>query len=116
MHETPVTASTAPRGSARRSWIRALELTKVLEDAPATTLVSQFDALAGQHGDRPALLGEGEQFSFRELAARSHRYARWAIAQELAPGDVVCLLMPNRPEYLAIWLGLTRAGCVVALL
>jgi len=29
---------------------------------------------------------------------------------------VVGLLMPNRPEYLAIWLGITRVGGVVALL
>src|SRR5208337_1080290 len=47
---------------------------------------------------------------------RSNRYARWARAQGLAKGDVVCLLMPNRPEYLAIWIGVTRAGGVVALL
>src|SRR5262249_34132169 len=31
-------------------------------------------------------------------------------------GDVVCLLMPNRPEYMAIWLGITRVGGIVALL
>jgi fatty-acyl-CoA synthase len=31
-------------------------------------------------------------------------------------GDAVCLLMPNRPEYLAIWTGIGRAGGVVALL
>jgi len=30
--------------------------------------------------------------------------------------DTVCLLMPNRPEFLAIWIGVTRAGGVVALL
>ena len=29
---------------------------------------------------------------------------------------MVCLLMPNRPEYMAIWLGLTRVGGVVALI
>jgi fatty-acyl-CoA synthase len=27
----------------------------------------------------------------------------------------VCLMMPNRPEYMAIWLGITRAGATVAL-
>ncbi len=31
-------------------------------------------------------------------------------------GDVVALLMPNRPEYMAVWLGLTRIGAVVALI
>ncbi|HLJ72433.1 MAG TPA: long-chain-acyl-CoA synthetase, partial [Roseiarcus sp.] len=31
-------------------------------------------------------------------------------------GDPVCLLMPNRPDYVAIWLGVTQIGGVVALL
>jgi fatty-acyl-CoA synthase len=34
----------------------------------------------------------------------------------LEPGSVVCLLMENCPDYLAAWLGLTRAGITVALL
>src|SRR5207302_8579975 len=49
-------------------------------------------------------------------AARSNRYARWARAQAIGKGDTVCLMMPNRPEYLALWLGITRVGGVVALL
>ena len=57
-----------------------------------------------------------ERLSYRALASRANRYARWARAQGLAKGDVVCLIMPNRPEYMAIWLGLTQAGAVVALI
>ncbi len=75
-----------------------------------------IDELAERHGDKPALLSDRETFSYRALAERSRRYTRWALAQGLAKGDVVALLMPNRPEYLAIWLGLTRAGATVALL
>ena len=75
-----------------------------------------IEELARNAGDAPALLSDRESFSYRELAARANRYARWALQQGLAKGDVVCLLMPNRPEYLAIWLGITRVGGVVALL
>src|SRR5262249_33124110 len=53
---------------------------------------------------------------FRDLAERSNRYARWALTQGLVKGDVVSLFMPNRPEYLAAWMGITRVGGVVALL
>jgi fatty-acyl-CoA synthase len=74
------------------------------------------DELAEQHGDAPALLSDRERFSYRELAARSNRYARWGLAQGITKGDAVCLMMPNRPEFLALWLGLTRIGGVVALL
>src|SRR5262249_40218291 len=53
--------------------------------------------------------------TYGALAERANRYVRWALDQGLAPGDVVCLLMPNRPEYMAIWLGISRVGGVVAL-
>ena len=99
-----------------QAWVRALEYTKVGPDARPAVLACRLNALAGTHGDRPALSGEEEQFSYRDLAAQSNRYARWAMAQGLAKGDVVCLLMPNRPDYVAIWLGVTRTGCAVALI
>ena len=47
--------------------------------------------------------------------ARSNRYARWAWRKAKGKGDTICL-MPNRPEFLALWLGVTRIGGVVALL
>ena len=42
------------------------------------------------------------------------RVGRWGRVSR--PGDVVCLLMPNCPEYMAIWLGITRVGGIVSLL
>jgi fatty-acyl-CoA synthase len=34
----------------------------------------------------------------------------------LKPGEAVALLCPNRAEYVAVWLGLTRIGAIVALI
>jgi fatty-acyl-CoA synthase len=56
------------------------------------------------------------ELDLRALAARANQYARWALEQGLAKGDVVCLLMTNRPEYFAVWLGITSVGAVVSLL
>ena len=72
--------------------------------------------IARTRGDAPALLSRGECLTFRALADRSARYARWATERGLAKGDVVALLMPNCPEYMAVWLGITSVGGVVALL
>ncbi len=47
-------------------------------------------------------------------APTATRAGRWRRASR--KGDTVCLLMPNRPEFLALWLGVTRVGGVVALL
>jgi fatty-acyl-CoA synthase len=105
-----------PRGGqALQAWLRALSSVRILEQAPDTTLPTLLEKLADAHGDRLALLGEGDNVSYRALAARANRVARWASAKGFEPGAVICLLMPNCPDYVAIWLGLTRAQCVVAL-
>jgi fatty-acyl-CoA synthase len=53
--------------------------------------------------------------TYRALAERTNQCTRWALHHHLGKGDTVCLLMPNRPEYMAIWLGIARTGCAVAL-
>ena len=96
--------------------LRALKMTTHIAKNPTRLFPNVIEELAERYGDKPALLSERERLSYRELAEHSNRYARWAIGQYVGRGDVVCLLMPNRPEYMAIWLGVTRAGGVAALL
>jgi len=109
-------ADPTPSGNATQAWIRALSAVKILDQAPTVTLPALLDGLAETHGARIALTGEGQELSYRTLAARANRIARWAVAQGFAKGEVVALLMPNCPDYVATWLGLTRAGCIVALI
>ena len=104
------------RKSPAKAWIAALESVKRLEDQPGLTLPQLMHELAAAHGARPALLGEDGALSYTELAKRADLYASWAASQGIGTGDVVCLMMPNCPEYFAIWLGITQAGGVVALL
>jgi hypothetical protein len=116
MDDVLSSVKTADGRSAAKGWLRALELTKPIERCPRRVLPVIVHELAEAHGDAPALLSERECFSFSDLARRMNRYARWALGQGIGAGDVVCLLMPNRPEYMAIWLGITRVGGVVALI
>jgi len=99
-----------------KAWVRALERTASIERDPALTL----PVLIGRHGERfgdaPALVSTDVSFSYRQLAAACHRYARWGLARGLSRGDTVCLLMANCPDYLAIWLGLSGIGATVALI
>jgi fatty-acyl-CoA synthase len=101
---------------AKKAWVRALERTAAIERHPRRTLPLLIAELAERHDSSPALVSPEASLSYRALAQRVNRYARWALAQRLAPGDVVCLLMENCPDYLAAWLGLTRVGVTVALL
>jgi fatty-acyl-CoA synthase len=96
--------------------LRALRMTTHIAKNPTRLFPHVIEELAERYGDRPALVSDRERLSYRELAEHSNRYARWALGQRIGKGEVVCLLMPNRPEYVAIWLGITRAGGAVALL
>jgi fatty-acyl-CoA synthase len=110
------TLQLATNPSPAKMWLRALELTAPIPDNPNRIFPNVVEELAEKFGGAPALLAEGEVLSYRELAERSNQYARWALDHGLGQGGVVCLLMPNCPEYMAIWLGITRIGGVVALL
>jgi fatty-acyl-CoA synthase len=103
-------------GSALQAWVRALEATAPIAARPRRLLPDVIEDLALRFGDAPALLSQTECLSFRDLASRMNQYARWTIASGVAKGGTIALLMPNRPAYMAIWLGITRAGGVAALL
>ncbi|HEY2135894.1 MAG TPA: AMP-binding protein, partial [Xanthobacteraceae bacterium] len=95
---------------------RALRRTMPIGKHPTRVFPQLIDGLAARYGDKPALISDDETLTYRGLAGRANRYARWTLAQGLRKGETVCLLMPNRPEYLAVWLGITGAGGAVALL
>jgi fatty-acyl-CoA synthase len=99
-----------------RAWVRALERTARLDQDRSLTLPILIDILAERLQEAPALTSREGSLSYRGLARACHAYARWAVEERLAFGDVVCLFMENCPEYLAIWLGLTRLGVTVALI
>ena len=97
-----------------KAWVRALEMTAPIARNPTVTLPTCIDVFAHKFASAPALLSAEESLTYRQLADRCNRYARWALEERIAPGDVVCLMMANGPDYLAIWLGITRTGGIVA--
>ncbi|HEV2202021.1 MAG TPA: long-chain-acyl-CoA synthetase [Bryobacteraceae bacterium] len=114
----PVTTATSrvPSRSPAKAWLRALELTAPIANHPSRIFPRVIEEIAEEFAGAPALLSDFECLNYGALAKRAHQYARWALEQGLAKGDTVCLMMPNRPEYMAVWLGITSIGAVVALL
>ena len=96
--------------------LRVLSMIGKVAKNPGRTYPQVVRNLAATYGDRVALISDREQMTYRQYDARADQYARWAMAQGIEKGDVVALMMPNRPEYLAAWLGIARAGGVTALL
>ena len=109
---------TAPRGkpSAAKAWLKAIELISRIERNPQVLFADLVEEWAARQADRPALVSDAETLTYRALAERMNRYARWALASGIKRGDTVCLLMPTRPDYIAAWLGISRVGGVVALI
>jgi fatty-acyl-CoA synthase len=106
---------TGAKDSALGDWVRALEATARITANPQRILPRVIEELAETHGDAPALLSANECLTYRALDDRINRYARWALEQNLGKGETVCLVMPNRPEYMAIWLGIAKVGGIVSL-
>jgi fatty-acyl-CoA synthase len=102
--------------SAAKSWLKAIELTSRIEADPRRLFADMVEDWSERQPDRPGLISETETFSYRTLAGRMNRYARWALSAGIEAGDTVCLLMPSRPDYIAAWLGITRVGGVAALI
>jgi fatty-acyl-CoA synthase len=107
---------TAAGISPAKAWLRALEMTAPIARNRYRTLPTVIEEVAARMGDAPALLSDSESLTYSALMQRANQYARWALQQGLAKDDVVCLLMTNRPEYFAAWLGITSVGGVVSLL
>jgi fatty-acyl-CoA synthase len=102
--------------SAAKSWLKAIELTSRIEANPSRLFADVVEDWAARQPDRAALISQAETFSYRTLAERINRYARWALSVGIEPGDTVCLLLPSRPDYIAAWLGISKVGGVAALI
>jgi fatty-acyl-CoA synthase len=98
---------------------RALRmLPDLLRSAPNRhfTAADLLERAARRRPDAAFVRFEGRDVSYAELNARANRIAHWALARGLRRGAVVALLMENRPEYIAVWMGLAKAGVTTALL
>jgi fatty-acyl-CoA synthase len=112
----PLTVAAGGAASASAIWTRALQRTAGITDDQTALLADVVDAYAAYAAGAPALLADRGSLTYGALAHRSNQFARWAMDRGLRAGDTVCLMLPNSPDYLAIWLGLSRTGIVTALL
>jgi fatty-acyl-CoA synthase len=80
------------------------------------TVADRLEERAAAGTGRPFILFEDQRITYDEMNRRANRVAHAVLAAGLRPGDVVALLMLNRPEYLMMWLGLAKAGIGTALI
>ncbi|MBC9245318.1 AMP-binding protein [Paracoccus sp. 11-3] len=65
------------------------------------------------HADRPAIIWRDLKLTYAEFGALVRRMAFWLRAQGVGPGNVVSLILPNRPELLAAHFAVPGIGAVL---
>lgn len=82
-------------------------------DMAPVPLLPEILALHGKwRGTDPALLCDGECWSWRELTAASHRFAHGLLDNGVEPGDRVGVVMSNGKAMVQTLLGIMAAGAV----
>ena len=94
---------------------RLLDGVKGISPDSRELICDDFEKAVDRFPENVAVLCDGRQLTYRELDSLSNRYAHWAKGRGLRRGDTVALLMPNRLEYVAIWMGLAKVGVSTAL-
>jgi fatty-acyl-CoA synthase len=80
------------------------------------TVGDRIEEKAAAHPQRPFLFFDDRRLSYGEFNKEANRVAHAAFEIGLGKGDVVALMMENRPEYIVSWAGLAKLGVTVALI
>ena len=80
------------------------------------TVADRLEERAASGADRTFVLYGGRRLTYAGVNALANRVAHAARAAGLRPGDVAALMMENRPEFLAAWMGLAKLGVTTALI
>ena len=62
--------------------------------------------------DQILLSFKDRRFTYRDIDTWANRVARGFRALGVGPGDKVCLMLPNCPEFIFAWMGLAKLGAV----
>jgi len=82
----------------------------------APNFAARLAVAARRQPEQAALVWNGGVLAWRELEARAGGFARRLAREGVAPGDVVALLLPNTPGFVAaLWGGLALGATVAPL-
>ena len=109
-------------GAIRREYIylatiaRTLWLLSRIKPDATRSIVDIVESQAQKRPRNIAIYCLDQAVTYADLDALANRYANWALQNGIGRGDAVALLMENRPDYIAAWLGLFKVGAQVALI
>ncbi len=99
-----------------RGLLRALKRVRSVTADSRHLACDDIEDAVDKFSARPAVVFEDRTLTYAELDALANRYANWAKARGIKRGETVALFMQNRPEYLAVWIGMSKVGITTALI
>jgi fatty-acyl-CoA synthase len=99
-----------------RAAMRSLKKLKAIRENESHTFSDTIEELARTKPNNIAIYFEDRAITYRQFNEEANKYARWVQAQGMGRGDVIALMMENRPEYLIAWLGIIKVGATAALI
>ena len=76
------------------------------------TLSEVFDAAVEEYADRPLVITDAAMYTYRDIQEWSTRIAHGLVSSGVRPGEHVAIVLANYPEFVAVKLGIARAGAV----
>ncbi|KAG7208410.1 hypothetical protein KM043_014642 [Ampulex compressa] len=75
-----------------------------------------FRQNVSRHPNKVCFIFEDQEWTFQQVEDYSNKIATLFKTHGYRKGDAVALLMENRPEFVAIWLGLSKIGVITPLI
>ncbi|XP_025832140.1 long-chain fatty acid transport protein 4 [Agrilus planipennis] len=80
------------------------------------TVVKRFLEVTKKHPEKVAFRFEDDVWTFRQVDEYSNKVANYFKQEGFVRGETVALYLESRPEYVCLWLGLSKIGVVTALI
>lgn len=75
-----------------------------------------FRQHVARHPNKACIIFEDQEWTFQQIEDFSNKVATTFKNHGYRKGDVVALLMENRPDFVGIWLGLSKIGIITSLI
>ncbi|KQW82632.1 long-chain-acyl-CoA synthetase [Brevundimonas sp. Root1279] len=95
---------------------RLLARIKPIELDSTDLVCDDWEEAVDKFADHVAVQDDRGSVTYRELDAMANRFGHWAQSRRLKRGDTIALVMLNRVEYLAAWIGFSKVGVATALI
>ena len=95
---------------------RILSSLKSINNDENFIITNKISSFADKTPDSIAIYFEDREITYKEFINRANQYSHWFLDNGLKKGDVVALLMENRPEFLMSWIGIAQVGGTTALI